>query len=467
MKPPIAPIGLDYIAEAVAEAGHEVRILDLCFSEDMESDIQRGINSFHPDVIGISIRNTDDCYFTGRDFFVPGVAEIVRIIKTDADAPIVLGGVGFSTSPEQIMRRVGADYGIPGDGEEILVAFLDAMTAGRDPADVPGVLALRNERITGRRIDPSQKILLCRTRKFVDNRRYFIEGGQGGVETKRGCGMDCIYCADPVAKGRTWRLLPPEAVVTELRSLVDQGIDYFHTCDSEFNLPENHAKAVCEAMIAAGLGDRITWYAYCAPSPFSSELAVLMRRAGCVGIDFGVDSADDEQLRRLGRHHRSEDLARTADLCRREGFSFMFDLLIGGPGESEDSVRRTIENVKRIGPSCVGTAIGVRVYEGTQLAKMVRSEGPIARNPALHGATESNDSFLEPIFYLSPDVGLGVFDLVEDLIAGDERFFLASRSAPDRNYNYNDNTILVQAIRAGERGAYWDILRRIRKQGGE
>jgi len=465
MKPPIAPIGLEYVAQAAQDAGHNVRALDLCFSEDVENDLLNAVHAFQPEVIGISIRNTDDCYFTGRDFILPQVAKMVETIKSATRAAVVLGGVGFSVAPVAVLRHVGADYGIPGDGEEAFVAFLKAMEEGNDPAAVPGVLALRHGEVIGTRLEPSGEIPSHRTRGFFDNRRYFTEGGQGGFETKRGCGMNCIYCADPVAKGRKWRLLPPEAVVEELRSLLDQGVDCFHTCDSEFNLPDDHAKAVCRAIITAGLSERITWYAYCAPSPFDSELADLMRRAGCVGMDFGVDSADDDQLRRLGRHFNSEDLTRAADLCGREGFSFMFDLLIGGPGETEVTVRRTIEAVKRIGPSCMGASIGVRVYPGTQLAEMVRREGPISSNSALHGAKDSNDSFVEPIFYLSPNVGLEVFDLVEGLIAGDERFFLACRSATDRNYNYNDNSVLVQAIRAGARGAYWDILRRLRHQG--
>ena len=111
----------------------------------------------------------------------------------------------------------------------------------------------------------------------------------------------------------------------------------------------------------------------------------------------------------------------------------------------------------------VGVAIGVRVYDGTALAARVRREGVSASNPSLHGQVEDNESLLAPIYYLSPNVGAGIVDEISRMIEGDPRFLHASMDELDRNYNYNDNTVLVQAIRKGYRGAYWDILRKVQE----
>lgn len=140
------------------------------------------------------------------------------------------------------------------------------------------------------------------TRKWLDNQRYFYEGGQAGIETKRGCNQNCIYCADPVGKGRTCRLRPPKHILAEIKSLVSQGVDCFHLCDSEFNIPISHAEAICQEIIASDLCGNFTWYTYASPVPFTDELAKLMKRAGCIGIDFGADSGDDFVLRLLGRN---------------------------------------------------------------------------------------------------------------------------------------------------------------------
>jgi radical SAM superfamily enzyme YgiQ (UPF0313 family) len=255
-------------------------------------------------------------------------------------------------------------------------------------------------------------------------------------------------------------LVEPDVVVEELTALLGQGIDHFHTCDSEFNLPGPHAKDVCRAIIDAGLGSKIRWYAYCAPIPFDEELASLFRRAGGVGIDFGADSGCDAVLRGLGRPFSSRELQRTAAICRQKGISFMYDLLLGGPGETRASMRETMDCMRRIQPDCVGLSLGVRLYPGTPLTRTIQSEGPLETNPNVYGAKRDNPSLLEPVFYIAPELGEGIFETAQELVAGDRRFFLPEPSAATANYNYNDNAPLEKAIRSGARGAYWDILRR-------
>ena len=459
MKPGVAPIALDYLAESLHAAGHEVGILDLCFSDDWQADIDSYFSSNQPDIVGMTIRNTDDCYFASRDFFIPFYKEVIGRIKSQTGAPVALGGAGLSVAAKAILDFTGADYAVVGEGEQTLVLLSNKS----DMPDIPGLVYRTPD---GIKSNPpawmDMSTLPMRTRRWLDNRRYFNEGGQAGIETKRGCDGKCIYCADPVGKGSACRLRPPAHIIAETKSLLDQGINYFHLCDSEFNIPPNHAEAVCREIISSGLAERIRWYAYASPAPFTDELAELMVRAGCVGIDFGADSGDDTVLRSLGRDFTSADVRRTAEICRRHGIVFMYDLLIGGPAETRESVERTISFMKEIKPNRVGVSVGVRIYDGTALGRMVRREG-IEGNPALHGETRDNEDFLKPIYYLSPEVGIGIVDEISRMIEGDPRFLHASMDEIDRNYNYNDNSVLVQAIRKGYRGAYWDILRRVQE----
>jgi hypothetical protein len=465
MKPAIAPIGLDYLADSLVAAGHEPRLLDLCWSEDIEGDIRACLRDYRPDLIGVTVRNTDDCYFSGGAFFLPEIKGVVDTLRAHSDAPIVMGGVGFSGAPEQVMEFCGADYGIAGEGEAGFVLLPYAIGPEPSYENVPNLLCRKDGRIVRNApMNVDLADLPPRRRAFVDNARYFREGGQAGFETKRGCDMACIYCADPISHGRTIRLRPPKMVVDELKALLGQGIDHFHTCDCEFNIPLSHAKDVCRAIIDAGIGDRIKWYAYCSVIPFDDEAAELFRRAGCVGIDFGADSGNAAMLKRLGRHFVPDDLARTADLCHRYGIPFMYDLLVGGPGETRETVRETIELMRRIDADCVGVAMGVRVYDGTRMADWVRSQGDMASNPDLYRAKQDNPNFLKPVFYISPDMGEGIVAYLHELVGDDPRFFLPSNEEVRTNYNYNDNSVLVRAIRQGKRGAYWDILRGLNQQ---
>jgi radical SAM superfamily enzyme YgiQ (UPF0313 family) len=465
MKPAIAPIGLDYVADSILAAGHEVQLLDLCFAEDLPTEINRAVHTFAPAVIGVTIRNIDDCYFSGQAFFLPEIKEIITSLRQVSEAPVVLGGVGFSTAPAAVLEFCGADFGIAGEGERTFVELLRALGRRPDFSRLPNLVYRENGAI---RQNPAVPVdltqLPLRRRALVDNGLYFRKGGQAGFETKRGCRMECVYCADPIAQGRAVRLLPPKAAAAELSALVAQGIDHFHTCDSEFNLPPEHAVAVCQAILETGLGEQIRWYAYCAPTPFDDAMAGLFRRAGCAGIDFGADSGSEEMLRRLGRHFTPTDLVRTAQVCHRHNIPFMYDLLLGGPGETPETIRETIDLMRRVEPDCVGLSLGMRVYPGTPIAGLIQGQDGLASHPDMHGAKHDNPHLLRPVFYLSPQVGKGLMVQVRELVAGDSRFFLPEKAPENRNYNYSDNAVLVGAIARGARGAYWNILRQLAKR---
>ena len=454
ITPPVAPVGLEYVAEALEAAGHRAEILDLCWEERWEHAIASSLRGREVGLVGVSVRNTDDCSFATRESFLPDVAAMVACLRKHTAAPIVLGGVGFSIMPEAVLAQCGADAGIWGEGEFPLVDLAGRLEKNR-PWDDLSALLVRREGAWQRNpvFFRSLADLPPMSRGFLDNCRYFREGGQAGVETKRGCPRRCIYCADPVAKGKRVRLRPPGAVADELARLVAMGIDHVHTCDSEFNIPEGHALAVCREILRRGLGDRLRWYAYCAPVPFTAELADLMRRAGCEGINFGADSGDDGMLALLRRAHRAEDILRAVRLCREAGITVMLDLLIGAPGETRESIARTVSRMKEAEPDRVGVAVGVRVYPETELARKV-ADGDGKKGLA------GGDDLSRPVFFLEPEIAPFVFSLLDELTGGDSRFLFFDPERPERNYNYNANRVLTEAIRAGCRGAYWDILRR-------
>jgi len=466
MKPPVAPIAVDYLAHALKERRFDVEILDLCFVEDVPGKIKDCFARKEFLAVAVTLRNLDDTFFVTQDFCIDHYREVVDHIKTQTSAPIILGGSGFSIMPQAILEYFDIDIGIWGEGEYSLPLVLDRIASNEDYRDVPGLIYRMQGKFHATPADYVElNSMSAPNRSAIDNYRYFIEGAMGNIETKRGCSKDCIYCVDPVGKGKKIRLRSPQSVADEVEALIEMGIDHLHLCDSEFNIPDQHARDVCVEMAARGLVDRIRWYTYATPAGFSQELAALLRKAGCVGINFGVDSGCDPMLRSLGRDFIVEDLIRTADACRAEGIVCMFDLLLGGPGETRQTLVETIETMKRISPDSVGANLGVRVFPRTGLAQMIHAGGPLDKNPNLRGNVSENDNFFAPIYYIASDLGEDVVAYLDHLIGGDQRFFFFGDTAEaDKNYNYNDNTVLVDAINQGYRGAFWDILRRI---GGE
>lgn len=447
IKPPIAPIGLEYVAEALAAAGFKPAILDLCWEEVWRKALAKFFKGKEFALIGATLRNTDDCSFTSHQSFLPDFAEMIAEMRRHSKAVIVAGGVGFSTMPEETLEISGADAGIWGEGEFVMPMIAGVISSGGQWRDLPNLIYKKGGAFhRNSPIMPPLDDLPIMKRRWFDNRRYFLEGGQAGFETKRGCSRACIYCADPLAKGRVIRVRPAKHVADEIENLLMQGIDHLHTCDAEFNYPEEHAIEICQEILRRNLGNSLRWYAYCSAVPFSAELARLMRRAGCVGINFGVDSGDAEMLRRLGRDYAPEDIISAVRACRDAGITTMMDLLLGAPGETRESLERTIDLMKNSSADMIGATVGVRIYPGTKLHQWATNNGQRACSD----------------FYIEPNVEPFIFSLLDKLIGNDERFLFHDPSKAEKNYNYNANDVLVNAIRAGHRGAYWDILRRCR-----
>jgi radical SAM superfamily enzyme YgiQ (UPF0313 family) len=460
MKPPVTPVAIDFLSSSLKAAGFSVRFLDLTFEEDIHRALEREIDG-HPLFVGISVRNIDDSFFATRDFCLSEIRPIVQKIRTLTHSPIVLGGVGYSLFPIAALEYCGADYGIQGDGETAIVRLAETLGRNSDLSKVPGLVSKNNGEYN---INVGAPADLTRSelgdRNTVDNLRYLREGGMVGFETKRGCTSSCTYCADIPAKGRQSRLRPPELVAREVAALAVRGVDHFQTCDSEFNIPYRHAVSVCQEFIRNGLDKKIRWYAYMTPRYFDEKIASLMQRAGCIGINFGADHVNPRILSILGRKHTAEMIEEAGVLCRKYQMACMFDLLLGAPGETPETLREAVEFMKRVDPSCVGPALGVRIYPGTPLAKLLLPQIQL-NGPGVYGGGASNTDLLEPVYFLSPELGENPQQLLSDMIGKDERFFSPSPVRSDGDFNYNNNSTLSEAIRGGERGTFWDILRRL------
>ena len=470
MVPAIGPIGLDYIAGAATAAGFKTDIVDLCLADNPSKSLERYFATHSPELVGLSFRNVDDSFWPSAQWFVPDLADTIDKIKSLTDAPIVIGGVGFSIFAEKIVEYTGADFGIRGDGEQAIVTLLKQLEHARRFEQVDGLIWRSDNGICSNRPAWPGPLCLPTTRDKTDNLAYFKKGGQCGLETKRGCNRNCIYCADPLAKGTKLRLRAPAEVADEAEALLAKGIDVLHLCDSEFNIPAQHAYAVCEQFNRRSLGKRLRWYTYMAVVPFDNELAAAMSKAGCIGIDFTGDSACSAMLKTYRQTHLKADLASAVHLCRTNGIKVMIDLLLGGPGETKETVTETIDFIKQIDPDCAGAALGIRVYPGTEMAQITASEGPLETNPNIRRKYVGPVDFFKPTFYISTSLGERPAELVQDLIGDDKRFFAPMLDTPEQtsennlstDHNYSDNTQLVEAIQKGHRGAYWDILRKLR-----
>ena len=111
---PVLPLGLAYIAAALDEQGHRVKMLNLMLQTNTQKALHGTIDVFKPEIIGISVRNIDDQNMENPKFLLETVKDVVANCRKYSDATIVLGGAGYSIFPQATLDFLKADIGIQG-----------------------------------------------------------------------------------------------------------------------------------------------------------------------------------------------------------------------------------------------------------------------------------------------------------------------------------------------------------------
>ena len=276
------PIGLAYLAASVDEERHTLKVLDLMFADDAVAEVADAVSEFEPDLIGMSIRNLDNQSSLNPVWNLPAVRDIIERIRQLSDATTLIGGPAFSIMPAECLDYVGADLGIAGDAAEAFATLVERLEAGADYRDIPGIV-YRDDTNDGEIVVSEGRFTSSFHRAprldLLDMRAYNGSGFGVGVVTK----LAQAYYPTPGAdfNGGDWRIREPSEVVNEIRALDnDFGINKVFFIDSGFNIPAEHAKATCRAIIDAGL--RVRWNSYVRPSDDAdAELMGLMKESGC------------------------------------------------------------------------------------------------------------------------------------------------------------------------------------------
>lgn len=438
---PVAPLGAAYVASYLKARGHEVSILDLCFVEDDQKAVETALNEISPDLIGISLRNIDNLTFNRSVYYLPRIKSIVGFIKSRTDVRIVIGGSGYSIFPEEVLRYLDLHLGIAGAGENAFALLADALQEGSYFGDIPNLCCLKDGEFHSNTIRFNNSGHMP-DRSLLDNRKYLDLGGMANIQSKRGCPFHCSYCTYPGIDGNKLRLREPESVVDELEEMyVKHSIDHVFFVDDIFNFPEDHAVGICEAIIKRNL--RIDWTCFATPLGMTENLAALMKRAGCSGVEFGSDAVTDLTLNGLGKQFSTAEIAAAAEACRRAEMPNAHYLIIGGPGEDNQTLDEAFRFFDRINPTAVIALAGLRIYPNTLLHQKAVDDGVV----------EKDNNLLEPAFYLSPSLDAdGMFrKLAEE---GKKR---QNWIVPGLNIRYDPETMKMLR-KMSRRGSLWTVL---------
>lgn len=370
----VIPLGVLYVMAATPDR-HEKHLVDLCFEMYPTKALQGALARTRPDLIAIGMRNIQRNDYSGIDDNIDYYGGLIAAAREVSDAPIVLGGSGFSVMPAELMERLRPDYGIAGEAEGVFPALVEALDRrGRDLAAVDGLYRLGETGV----VPPARPAAFLDMNRLAppDRRladpRYYERYAMDSIQTKRGCPLRCDYCTYPLIEGRVGRTRTPRSVVDEMFRALEQQprIRHFFVVDSVFNLPRSHAKAVCRELIARDW--KVPWTCYANPLGFDREFTELARAAGCAGMEVGSDSGCDEVLERLKKGFQTDDIRRLHRLCQEAGIPDCHTFILGTRGETLDDVRRTLEFVEDLDPH--STILMIWVDDHEALDPVLRAE---------------------------------------------------------------------------------------------
>ena len=382
------PLGLACVAAATERAGHCVRLLDSGSRPDCEKEVRQAIGQFAPDVIGVSVRNIDDQNMQSPRFLLASLKQVVAVCRAASSARIVLGGAGYSIFPESVLAYLDADIGIRGEGEAAFPALLSWLEQGAQSPPPPAMNFPNGSHSPTAFAPVLDDFLLPEPRFWLD-----FPGSTEmriPVQTRRGCPLDCIFCSTSLIEGRPVRRRSPASVVEWLTALRHGGFRHFHFVDNTFNLPPSYAKDLCRKLIDAELG--LDWWAIIYPKWVDTELAKLMAKAGCTQVSLGFESGSETMLPQLNKRFTCREVRGISDALAAVGIKRYGFLLLGGPGETRETVEESLEFADSLHLDELKITVGLRIYPQT----------PLALTAVADGLLKPDDNLLFPRFFISP-----------------------------------------------------------------
>lgn len=445
MPAPVFPLGLAYIAGALKRANHSIEVVDLCFSQEGLADLQSVLIRFKPELIGLSLRNLDNLTYPASLSYLKEVEEVVAVCRSFSSSRLVIGGSGFSLAPQELLNHLNVDFGIVGEGEDLLLTLIDFLEKNLPLSPSPHLL-IRGQPAPFCMMGAQVSAISTPDRSLFQTGRYLEEGGMLNVQTKRGCPFSCIYCTYPLLEGKTIRVREVDEVVEEIERLIQEGgTDYIYFVDDIFNYPVPFAETLCRKMAERRI--KVTWSAFVNPGFLSEDLLHWMVEAGCRGIEFGTDSGSQKMLRHYRKSFAREDVIRASQLCSAWKVNHCHYLLFGGPGEDDATIEESFQLMDQLDPTAVIAMLGIRIYPGTELERISLSQGVIRKETNL----------IYPHFYVSPGLRGRLEEVVREKALKRRQWIV-----PGLEINVTQN--LMEQIRKFKvRGPLWDLVGRMKK----
>lgn len=334
-------LGLAYIAAALRDQGHHVKIVDYEVNARPMSEVAGDIRAFRPDLVGMTayITNMRRC---------ASVAHITK--QVDPAIKVVLGGPQVTLFPEEAFESPDIDIVAFSEGEIVIRNVMNALddeatlrtVKGTWYRDSAGELHKNEREILVDKLDifPNPALDMFELQKYFPP--VYIRGKNvAHLLTSRGCPFTCTFCETKLTFGRSFRYHSTERVLAELEALIAQGYDGFQFYDDIFTANKKRVVDLCEGIIAKGW--KIQWMCYTRTNTVTPELLALMKRAGCYMISYGIETADDHLLKVIDKRMTVEQNREGIRMTKEAGIEVAGTFMLGLPTETPAQTEKTIE----------------------------------------------------------------------------------------------------------------------------
>ena len=332
----IMPLGLAYLASYLRreEPDLTIRIVD-AQAGDMSTGevVEEVLGHARPgDVVGLG-------YWTCQ---APNAYEISDgLLRAGRDLTIVHGGIHCTIFSEEALSH--ADYCVLHEGELTFADLVRALQRGLDIRNVEGIAYRDGAEV--RRTAPRQFIedldlLPFPAWDLLDMEKYdsplhVVGGNRLPVVGSRGCPYGCTYCGSPFMWKRSIRWRSPENVFAEMKASIEKlHLDQFHFWDDNLMLNREYVEKLCRLIVGEELSIKWTGLTRASHVAKNADLLGLMKKAGCIGLEVGIESANPETFQAINKEEKLKIIEEVGRLHKSNGMSPLFTFMAFNPGET-------------------------------------------------------------------------------------------------------------------------------------
>ncbi|MDO8339040.1 MAG: radical SAM protein [Candidatus Burarchaeum sp.] len=366
------PLGLPYIHSYMESLGHEVRTLflnsygwELCFSE-----MTKALEEFRPDIVGFQMLTQNR---------VSTYKLMEHIHEKYPNIKIVAGGVHASIMYEQLVKKYPYLMVVIGEGEISFAELVKALEEESELANVDGIAFSREGRMVKTRHRPLIKDLDMLP--FPKHELYFNDNRMFGcLLTSRGCPCKCSFCAlDSISLGVN-RTRSVKNVIEEIELMMKQfpQMKRIWIHDDTFFLNNKRVIEFCDEVIKRKI--KMEFICSGRIKPFTEEMAKKLEEANFTKIMFGLESGVDSILVRAHKGITQQRVLDTFRILSKTKLDVMCFLIVGLPGETEETIIETANFVKKLQKMRYiryGDAAILRVYPGTEVYRIAKEKGQL------------------------------------------------------------------------------------------